>query len=220
MAKKNVEIIKLDNNYDSILSDLSELIVESRKMAARSVNEIMIETYSKLGVEIPSTDKANLENPLTLKFLGLKDEFEGKTLKECYLISLEDFFLNNSFSTVSKQKEFQVGNEWFRVDLVLFNRRLRCLVIIDLKIGELDHADIGQMLLYTNYANEHWRIEAENPSIGLILCAEKDDALAHYTLENLPNEILAKEYKTVLPNEKILIEEIEKTRKMLNGRKL
>ena len=114
----------------------------------------------------------------------------------------------------------RIGDEWFRVDLVLFNRRLKCLVIIDLKLGKLTHADIGQMLLYSGYADEHWREEGENPPVGLILCAEKNEALAHYTLENLPNKVLAKEYKMVLPDEKILVEVIEKTRKMLSGEKI
>ena len=216
MTKKTP--IKIEKDYDSILSDLSDLIEQSRKMAAHSVNKTMVKTYSKFNHQVSIKDLENINNPLTLKFLGLKDEYEGKNLKECYLISLENFFLKNSFASVVTHKEIKIDNKKYRVDLVLYNRRLRCLVIIDLKIGELDHADIGQMLLYTNYANEHWRIEDENPSIGLILCAEKNDALAHYTLENLPNKVLAKEYKTVLPDEKILTREIEKNRKMLSGR--
>jgi len=91
-------------------------------------------------------------------------------------------------------------------------------VIIDLKLGKLTHADIGQMILYTNYANEHWRMDGENPPVGLILCDEKNDALAHYTLENLPNKVLASEYKMILPDEKTLAEEIRKTRKMFDER--
>ena len=211
MAKKD---------YDSILSDLSDLIEQSRKMAARSVNKTMIKTYSKFNHQVSVKDLENINNPLTLKFLGLKDEFEGKNLKECYLASLENFFLKNAFALVGTNKEIKIDNKKYRVDLVLFNRRLKCLVIIDLKLDKLTHADIGQMILYTGYAAEHWREEGENPPVGLILCAEKNEALAHYTLENLPNKVLAKEYKTVLPDEKILAREIEKTRKMLSGRKL
>lgn len=163
-----------------------------------------------------------IKDPFVLEFLNLKDEYSEHDLEEAIIKHLQNFLLEMGadFTFVGRQKRLRIGNSWYRVDLVLYNRRLRCLVIIDLKIGELDHADIGQMLLYTNYANEHWRIENENPSIGLILCAEKNDALARYTLENLPNKVLAKEYKTVLPDEKILVEEIEKTRKMLSGRKI
>ena len=92
---------------------------------------------------------------------------------------------------------------------------MQCLVIIDLKLGKLTHADIGQMLFYTNYSDEHWRRESENPSIGLILCAEKNEALAHYTLENLTDKVLAKEYKLVLPDEKLLVKEIIQARKKI-----
>jgi hypothetical protein len=106
------------------------------------------------------------------------------------------------------------------VDLVLFNRRLKCLVIIDLKLGKFSHADVGQMILYTNYANEHWREDGENPPVGLILCDQKSDALAHYTLENLPNKILASEYKTVLPGEDVLVKEMKQAKKLLSKRNI
>jgi predicted nuclease of restriction endonuclease-like (RecB) superfamily len=182
----------------------------------------MLEKGEKALPEDYVSPDEEIKDPFVLEFLNLKDEYSEHDLEEAIIKHLQNFLLEMGadFAFVGRQKRLRVGNSWYRVDLVLFNRRLRCLVIIDLKIGELDHADIGQMLLYTNYADEHWRIADENPSIGLILCAEKDEALAHYTLENLPNKVLAKEYKTVLPNEKVLIEEIEKTRKMLNDRKI
>lgn len=161
-----------------------------------------------------------IKDPFVLEFLNLKDEYSELELEEAIIKHLQNFLLEMGagFAFVGRQMRLRVGDEWYRVDLVLFNRRLKCLVIIDLKLDKLTHADIGQMILYTGYAAEHWREEGENPPIGLILCAEKNDALAHYTLENLPNKVLAKEYKTVLPDEKVLIEEIEKTRKMLSGR--
>jgi hypothetical protein len=104
-----------------------------------------------------------------------------------------------------------VGDAWYKIDLLFFHRRLRCLVIIDLKLNKLTHADAGQMHLYLNYAREHWMVEGENPPVGLILCAERDSAVAHYTLENLPNKVLAAEYRTMLPKEPVLVAEIEKT---------
>ena len=162
-----------------------------------------------------------IKDPFVLEFLNLKDEYSELDLEEAIIKHLQDFLLEMGagFAFVGRQMRLRIGGEWYRVDLVLFNRRLRCLVIIDLKLGRLTHADIGQMLLYSGYADEHWREEGENPPVGLILCAEKNEALAHYTLENLPNKVLAKEYKMVLPDEKILVEVIEKTRKML-GRKI
>jgi hypothetical protein len=105
------------------------------------------------------------------------------------------------------------------LDLLFFHRRLRCLIIIDLKLDKLTHADAGQMHLYLNYAREHWTLPGENPPIGLILCAQKDHAVAKYALEGLPNKVLAAEYRTALPNEQLLVQAIEKTRKQLETRR-
>ena len=92
------------------------------------------------------------------------------------------------------------------------------LVVIDLKLGKFTHADAGQMHMYLNYAREHWTHPGENPPVGLILCTGKSHTLAHYALEGLPNKVLAAEYKTVLPDEKSLVAEIDKTRKALEAR--
>lgn len=161
-----------------------------------------------------------IKDPFVLEFLNLKDEYSELDLEEAIIKHLQTFLLElgAGFTFVGRQMRLRVGDEWYRVDLVLFNRRLKCLVIIDLKIGKLTHADIGQMVLYTGYANEHWREEGENPPVGLILCDRKNDALAHYTLENLPNKVLASEYKMVLPDEKILVEEIRQAKKLLSAR--
>ena len=91
-------------------------------------------------------------------------------------------------------------------------------MVIDLKIGDFTHADAGQMHLYLNYAREHWTREGENPPVGLILCAQKDAAVAHYALEGLPNPVMASEYRTALPDEKELAAEIERTRAVLEER--
>ena len=127
--------------------------------------------------------------------------------------------LGGDFAVIGRQKRLRVGGEWYRVDLIFFHRRLRCLVIVDLKIGKFTHADAGQMHLYLNYAREHWSRPEENPPVGLILCAQKDDALARYALEGLPNKVLAREYKLALPDEKLLAREIERTRKVLEARR-
>jgi hypothetical protein len=111
-----------------------------------------------------------------------------------------------------------VGDQWFRVDLLFFHRRLKALVVIDLKVGKFTHADAGQMHLYLNYAREHWTREGENPPVGLILCAEKNSAVAHYALEGLPNKVLAAEYKLVLPDEKRIADALAKTRALIEGK--
>jgi predicted nuclease of restriction endonuclease-like (RecB) superfamily len=161
-----------------------------------------------------------LKDPLVLEFLGLKDEYSENDLEEALIRHLETFLLElgGDFTFVGRQRRLRIGDSWYRVDLLFFHRRLRCLVVIDLKLGKFTHADAGQMHMYLNYAREHWTHPEENPPVGLILCAQKDHALAHYALENLPNKVLAAEYKLALPDEKALVAEIDKTRRALERR--
>ena len=167
------------------------------------------------------TPEEEIKDPFVLEFLGLKDEYSESDLEEALIKQLENFLLElgGDFTFVGRQRRLRVGDEWYRVDLLFYHRRLRCLVIIDLKLGKFTHADAGQMHLYLNYAREHWTHPGENPPVGLILCAQKDHAVAKYALEGLPNKVLAAEYKTVLPDEKTLAEEIERSRKMLERRR-
>jgi predicted nuclease of restriction endonuclease-like (RecB) superfamily len=166
------------------------------------------------------TPEEELKDPYVLEFLGMKDEYSETELEAALIAKIESFLLElgGDFTFVARQRRLRVGDTWYRVDLLFFHRRLRCLVIIDLKLDKFTHADAGQMHLYLNYAREHWMLEGENPPVGLILCAEKDAAVARYALEGLPNKILAAEYRTTLPEEKVLIEEIEKTRHRLEAR--
>ena len=164
------------------------------------------------------TPDEEIKDPYVLEFLGLKDEYSESDLEDALLGKLQAFLLElgGDFTFVGRQHRLRVGNEWYRVDLLFFHRRLRCLVIIDLKLGKLTHADAGQMHLYLNYAREHWVLPGENPPVGLILCAEKDHAMAKYALEGLSNTVLAAEYRTTLPQERQLAEEIARTRRQLD----
>ena len=167
------------------------------------------------------TPDEEIKNPYVLEFLGLKDEYSETELEDALIGKLQTFLLElgADFTFVGRQHRLRVGDEWYRVDLLFFHRRLRSLIIIDLKLGKLTHADAGQMHLYLNYAREHWVVPGENPPIGLILCAEKDHAVAKYALEGLPNKVLAAEYRTTLPQERLLAEEIDKTRRQLDARR-
>jgi predicted nuclease of restriction endonuclease-like (RecB) superfamily len=158
-----------------------------------------------------------LKDPLVLEFLGLKDEYSENDLEEGLITKLETFLLElgGDFAFIGRQRRLRIGDEWYRVDLLFFHRGLRCLVVIDLKLGKFTHADAGQMHLYLNYAREHWTRPGENPPVGLILCAQKNAAVAHYALEGLPNKVLATEYRMTLPDEKLLAAEIEKSRRGL-----
>jgi predicted nuclease of restriction endonuclease-like (RecB) superfamily len=160
-----------------------------------------------------------IKDPFVLEFLNLKDEYSEHDLEEALIQKLEDFLLElgGDFAFMGRQKRLRIGDEWYRIDLLFFHRRLRSLVVIDLKVGKFTHADAGQMHLYLNYAREHWTCEGENPPVGLILCAQKDEAVAHYSLENLPNKVMASEYRLALPDEKLLEDEVMKTQRALAG---
>lgn len=169
-----------------------------------------------------SVDEA-MRDPLVLEFLNLRDEYSETDLEDALVRHLETFLLElgGDFTFVGRQRRLRVGGAWYRVDLIFFHRRLRCLVIIDLKLGTLDHADAGQMHLYLSYAREHWTHAGENPPVGIILCSAADAALAHYTLDTLPNKVMAREYQLALPAVKKLEAELAATRKRLEraGRK-
>jgi predicted nuclease of restriction endonuclease-like (RecB) superfamily len=166
------------------------------------------------------TPDEEIKDPLVLEFLNLKDEYSEHELEDALIHKLEDFLLElgGNFTFVGRQRRLRIGDEWYRIDLLFFHRKLRCLVVIDLKIGKFTHADAGQMHLYLNYAREHWTNEGENPPVGLILCAEKDEAVAHYALEGLPNKVMAAEYRMALPDENVLTAELKKTQRALELR--
>jgi predicted nuclease of restriction endonuclease-like (RecB) superfamily len=170
--------------------------------------------------EDAATAEEEVKDPLVLEFLGLKDEYSEGDLEAALIGHLEHFLLElgNDFAFIGRQRRLRIDDEWYRVDLLFFHRRLHCLVIIDLKLGKFTHADAGQMHLYLNYATEHWTHEGENPPVGIILCAARGESLVRYATDNLTNKVLVREYLTVLPDERFIAAEIDKTRKMLEAR--
>jgi predicted nuclease of restriction endonuclease-like (RecB) superfamily len=197
-----------------INSQFYERIALSKNKAA------MLKKGQKALPEDIVTPEEEIKDPYVLEFLGLKDEYSETDLEEALIRHLETFLLElgGDFCFIGRQKRLRIGDEWYRVDLVFFHRKLRCLVIIDLKIGRFTHGDAGQMHLYLNYAREHWVHDGENPPVGLILCARKDEAVARYALEGLPNKVMAAEYRTALPDEKTLAAEIRRTQEILRKR--
>jgi len=167
------------------------------------------------------TADEEIRNPLVLEFLGLRDEYSESDLEDALIRHLETFLLElgNDFAFVGRQRRLRIDDEWYRVDLLFFHRRLRCLVIFDLKLGRFTHADAGQMHMYLNYAREHWVQPGENPPVGIILCSGKSEALVHYATDALPNKLLVREYLTALPNEKLLSAELEETRRQIEARR-
>ena len=161
-----------------------------------------------------------IKDPFVLEFLDLKDEYSESDLGEALIRYLETFLLEmgDDFCFMGRQRRLRVGSQWYRVDLLFYHRGLRCLVVIDLKIGNFTHADAGQMHFYLNYERKHWVREGENPPVGLILCSEKDEALAQYALEGLSNKVLASEYRINLPEETVLAAGLDRTRQAMELR--
>jgi predicted nuclease of restriction endonuclease-like (RecB) superfamily len=191
-----------------------------RALASRNKSTMLKKGAIPKPGEVLSPEE-EFKDPFVLEFLGLKDEYSESDLEEALIRELETFLLElgGDFTFVGRQKRLRIGDDWFRIDLLFFHRKLRSLVVIDLKLGKFTHADAGQMHLYLNYAQEHWTNDGENPPVGVILCTQKDAAVVHYALENLPNKVLAAEYRTTLPDEKTLAAELETKRRILEGRR-
>lgn len=168
------------------------------------------------------TPEQAIKDPFVLEFLNLKDAYSESDLEEALIEHLADFLLElgDDFAFVGRQRRLRLDDNWFRIDLLFFHRSLKCLLVIDLKVGQFSYADAGQMHMYLNYARQHWMKPGENPPIGLILCAGKGSNEAHYTLEGLSNKVLTAEYRTALPDEKLLADELEKTRRELEARRI
>ncbi|SPE17880.1 conserved hypothetical protein [Candidatus Sulfotelmatomonas gaucii] len=161
-----------------------------------------------------------IRDPYLLEFLNLKDEYSETDLEEALIRHLEWFLLElgAGFAFVARQKRIRVGDTWYRIDLLLFHRALRCLVVIDLKTGTFTHADAGQMNLYLNYAKEHLKLTGEADPVGLILCSDKNDAVVKYATGGINTQVFASRYMTKLPDESVILAELERTRKLLDHR--
>ncbi|MBN1912209.1 MAG: DUF1016 family protein [Pirellulales bacterium] len=162
-----------------------------------------------------------VRDPYLLEFLDLKDEYSESDLEEALIRHLEWFLLEMGagFTFVARQKRIRVGDTWYRIDLLLYHRGLRCLVVIDLKTGAFNHADAGQMNLYLNYIKEHLTLPEEADPVGIILCARKDDAVVKYATGGIKARVFASKYLTCLPDEETLRQEILTTQRALTGRK-
>ena len=161
-----------------------------------------------------------VRDPYLLEFLNLKDEYSESELEDALIQHLEAFLLElgAGFTFVARQKRIRIGTQWYRIDLLLYHRRLRCLVVIDLKIGKFSHSDAGQMSLYLTYAKEHLTELGENEPVGIILCSDKDDAVVHYSMGHMPAKVFASRYLTDLPDAETLRREILETKHALELR--
>lgn len=160
---------------------------------------------------------------MVLEFLGLKREaaYYEKDLETAIITHLQDFILEigNGFSFVARQKRIHIEGDEFFIDLVFYNRLLQCFVLIDIKTNKLTHQDIGQMQMYVNYYDRIEKQEFENQTIGILLCADKNDAVVKFTLPEKNSNILASKYQLYLPSSQQLINEVKQEIKKLNQKK-
>lgn len=164
----------------------------------------------------PETPEEIVKDPMILEFLGLKRDakYYETDLENALITHLQDFLLElgNGFTFVARQKRLLLEDDEFFADLVFYNRLMHCFVVIELKTGKATHSDLGQLQMYVNYYDRFVKTEEENPTIGILLCAEKNDTLIKMSLPENNKTILAAKYQTYLPTEQQLIEEVEKVK--------
>ncbi len=204
-AKNNWSVRELKRQYDTAL--YTRLVL--------SRNKEKIKELSTKG-QVIENPKDAIKDPYILEFIGLPEntEYSESDLEQKIIDKLEHFLLElgTGFTFVARQKRISFDDKHFRIDLVFYNRLLKCFVLIDLKIGELKHQDIGQMQMYVNYYDRKIRLKDENKTIGIILCQNKSESVVEFTLPENNEQIFASKYKTVLPSKKelkLLIEEKE-----------
>jgi predicted nuclease of restriction endonuclease-like (RecB) superfamily len=155
-----------------------------------------------------------IKDPMVLEFLGLekKSVYYEKDLEGVIISNLQAFLLElgNGFSFVARQKRIHIDGDDFFIDLVFYNRLLQCFVVFEIKTHKLTHQDIGQLQMYVNYFDRVEKQEFENPTIGVLLCADKNDTVVKYTLPENNKTILASKYQLYLPSEEELIKELHK----------
>jgi predicted nuclease of restriction endonuclease-like (RecB) superfamily len=164
--------------------------------------------------KVPNDAKEIIKDPMVLEFLGLRREsaYYEKDLETAIITHLQDFILElgNGFAFVARQKRIHLEGDDFFIDLVFYNRLLQCFVIVEIKTNKLTHQDIGQLQMYVNYFDRFEKQEYENPTIGILLCADKNDAVVKITLPENSKNIIASKYQLYLPSEQQLIDEVRK----------
>ncbi|HPO64146.1 MAG TPA: PDDEXK nuclease domain-containing protein [Candidatus Kapabacteria bacterium] len=169
------------------------------------------------GEKQPTEANEIIKDPTILEFLGLKREasYYERDLESAIISHLQEFLLEigNGFSFVARQKKINLDGDDFFIDLVFYNRLLKCFVIIEIKTHKLTHQDIGQLQMYVNYYDRTEKLAEENSTIGILLCADKNDAVVKYTLPKDEKNIIASKYELYLPTEKQLLEEIKEVEK-------
>lgn len=213
------EVECINNNWSTreLERQINSLLFE-RLSLSKDKDAVM--TMAQKGQEY-NTFKDIVKDPYVLEFLDLKqnDRLYESKLESALLEHLQEFLLElgKGFSFVARQKRLSIDGEHFYIDLVFYNYILKCFVLIDLKTGKLTHQDIGQMQMYVNYYSRELMNEGDNKPIGIVLCAEKSNAVVKYTLPEDNQQIFTSKYKLYLPTEKELEAELIKSKVLIES---
>ena len=209
-VKNDWSLTELKRQYNSSLYERIALSTDKDKVYRLALEGQKVETA-----------KDAVKDPYVLEFLGLKElpEYSESELESRIIDNLQQFLLElgTGFAFIGRQVRFTFDEEHFMVDLVFYNRLLRCFVLFDLKIGELKHQDIGQMQMYVHYYDRKVKLPDENPTIGIVLCRDKNNAVVEMTLPEDNTQIFASKYETVLPSKEALKKLLEEQLSDENG---
>ena len=205
------ECIKSNWSTRQLERQITTLFYE-RLLSSKDKEKVSKEIY-KLEPQIKKAEDI-IKDPYVLEFLGLPENtnFLEKNLEQALIDHLQKFLLElgRGFSFVARQKRITFDGRHFYIDLVFYNYLLKCFVLIDLKVGDLTHQDLGQMQMYVHYFEEEMMNEGDNPPIGIVLCADKSDSIVKYTLSKNETQVFASKYKAYLPSEEELLSEIKR----------
>ena len=214
--------VENDNARDFYMQEAAKSQWSTRQLE-RQINSFFYERLlssknkKQVADEIQTLEPAKkpediIRDPYVLEFLGLSsnDDFYESDLEQALITHLQKFLLElgRGFSFVARQKQITFDGRHFRIDLVFYNYVLKCFVLIDLKVGDLTHQDLGQMQMYVHYYERELMNEGDNPPIGIVLCADKSESVVKYTLPEKETQIFASKYKLYLPSEEELLREL------------
>ena len=203
--------IETSNNH--FYNNIKTILQQARDTAYKQINANMYEVYPQRKY-LQKTSQDMNRDPYVLEFLDLKDNksFRESDLESSLIDKIQEFLLElgRGFAFVDRQKRIQTEHSDFYIDLVFYNYILKCFVIIDLKRGKLTHQDVGQMDMYVRMFDDLEKSEDDNPTIGIILCTEKDNTVVKYSVIDDSNNLFVSKYQMYLPTEEELRAEIER----------